>query len=114
MNLVRMAPRYPHAPSTNMIGSAFFLEGQEAAMAAYERTHPAAGTGWVCHPGRDLPAWGITERVDDYCATAYVYSRRRQPVPRLDVAAAITDIDRQEYEQPNPIETMLATINAER
>jgi hypothetical protein len=48
---------------------------------AYERTNPVASAGWFRQPGRSTPAWGITERVDGYCATSYIYSRRPQPVP---------------------------------
>jgi len=71
--------------------------GQEAALEAYEKTNPVAGEGWM----RDIPglhAWGIAERVDDYCATAYVYCTRPQPVPRVDVAVAVADIERRPYE----------------
>ena len=52
-------------------------------MEAYERTNPVAGAGWARNPNPALLAWGITERVDDYCATAFVYCREPQPVPRL-------------------------------
>jgi hypothetical protein len=95
------------------IGMTFFGPGQEAEMEAYERTNPVAGAGWVRQPGRSTPAWGITERVDDYCATSYIYCRTPQPVPRLDVAAAIADIGRRAYEAPNPMEAMLGVINSE-
>ena len=88
------------------IGAVFFLKGQEAEMEAYERTNPVAGAGWMREVNPFLTAWGITERVDDYCATAYVYARRPQPVPRLDVAAAIADIGRRDYEPVNPMEAM--------
>jgi hypothetical protein len=53
-----------------------------------------------------LLAWGIAERVDDYCATAYVYCTDAQPVPRVDVTAAVADIERRPYEQPHPFELM--------
>jgi hypothetical protein len=95
------------------IGMAFFGPGQEAELEAYERTHPVAGTGWIRRPGQIVPAWGITERVDDYCATSFVYSRRPQDVPRVEVAEAIADIGRCSYEQPQPMEAMMAAINAE-
>jgi hypothetical protein len=76
-----------------------FSPGQEDALAAYEETNPVAGEGWLrTIPG--LLAFGIVERVDDYCATAYVYCTEPQPVPRLDVAAAIADIARGPDEQP--------------
>jgi hypothetical protein len=51
---------------------------------------------------------GIAERVDDYCATAFVYCRDPQPVPRLDLDAARADIGRRPYETPDPTEAMFA------
>ena len=51
-------------------------------------------------------AWGIAERVDDYCATAYVYCIEPQPVPRLDLDAALADIDRRDYEPMLPQEAL--------
>jgi hypothetical protein len=99
--------------TVQQIGMAFFAKGQASEMEAYERTNPVAGGGWTRPSGKNLPAWGITERVDDYCATSYVYASRPQPVPRLDLTAAITDIGRRAYEQPHPMEAMMALINAE-
>jgi hypothetical protein len=90
------------------IGAKSFGPGQEDALADYERTNPVAGEGWH----RNLPGmlgWGIAERVDDFCATAYVYCTRPQAVPRVDVAAAVADIERKPYESPAPFE-MLGTI----
>ena len=40
-----------------------------------------------------------------------MYSRRPQPVARLDVALAIADIGRREYEEAHPMEAMLALMN---
>ena len=76
------------------IGAAFFRAGQEAELAAYEQHQPAGRRRLACAtsaPG--LLAWGIAERVDDYCATSFVYCREPQPVPRVDVAAALADIE---------------------
>jgi hypothetical protein len=87
------------------IGAAFFVKGQEAEFEAYQKTNPAAGAGWVRDVG-SLLAWGIAERVDDYCAVSYVYCREPQPVPVLDVAAATADIERLPYESPSPFEMM--------
>ena len=56
-------------------------------------------------------AWGIAERVDDYCATAYVYCLEPQPVPRLDVDAALADIERRDYEEPLPQEQLSAVVD---
>jgi len=41
---------------------------------------------------------GLAERVDDYCAVAFVMCAEPQPVPRVDIAAAIADIGRLPYE----------------
>jgi hypothetical protein len=89
------------------IGFAYYPTGKEQPMQVYLTTNPPAGSGWSYHPGPGVAGSGIVERVDDYCATSYVYCLRPQPVPRLDVAAALADIGRREYEQPTPIETML-------
>jgi hypothetical protein len=36
--------------------------------------------------------------------------RRHQPVPRLDIANALADIARRDYEYPTATETMLAGV----
>jgi hypothetical protein len=92
------------------IGAAFFASGEEAALAAYERSNPVAGEGWLRDAQGRYLAWGIAERVDDYCATSYVYCRRPQPVPRLDVAAALADIERRPWELAHPMEAVSALI----
>jgi hypothetical protein len=91
------------------IGAVVFLAGQEAELAAYEADHPVAGSGWV-RPGSGILAWGIVERSDDYCATAFVYCREPQPVPRLDVAAATRDISRLPFEKPDPMEPLIPLL----
>jgi hypothetical protein len=91
------------------IGAMFFAAGQEAELEAYERTHPVAGGGWVRDLSPRMLAWGIAERVDDYCATAYVYCREPQPVPRLDIGLALADIERRDYEPPLAMERLLPT-----
>ena len=86
------------------IGAVVLPRGQEAELEAYEKTNPVAGEGWVRDMVPGLHAWGIAERVDDYCATAYVYCTRPQPVARVDVAAAVADIERRPYEVANTFE----------
>jgi hypothetical protein len=80
------------------IGAAWFRTGDEASFAAYAASHPAAGSGWRMDPRPGIHAMGIAERFDDYCATAFVYCLTPQPVPRLDLAAALSDIERKDYE----------------
>jgi hypothetical protein len=94
------------------IGAAFFPRGFEEQLAEYERTNPPAGAGWIREPSPHLLAWGIAERVDDYCATAFVYCRRPQPVPRLDVDAALADIERRPYESIHSMEAAAAVLVA--
>lgn len=74
------------------IGAKFFGPGEDDARAAYEQTHPVAGEGWMTPPELGGMTFGICERVDDYCATAYVYCETPQAVPRLDPAVALADI----------------------
>ncbi len=83
------------------IGAKSFAVGQEQALAAYERTNPPAGAGWLPGFHDQMLAWGIAERVDDVCATAYVYCTQAQPVPRVDVDAAVADLARLDHE-PRP------------
>jgi len=86
------------------IGYAFFPKGSEEAFETYNASHPPAGDGWTRSPRGSYVARGIAERVDDYCATSYVYCREPQPVPRVDLDAALADLGRLPYEQPGPFE----------
>jgi hypothetical protein len=86
------------------IGAKFFAAGQEAELEAYEVTNPVAGPGWHRGLGPGMLAWGIAERVDDYCATAYLYLTEVQPVPRVDIGVATADIGRRTYETADPFE----------
>jgi hypothetical protein len=86
------------------IGAKFFAAGQDAELAAYETTNPVAGEGWHRGLAPGMLAWGIAERVDDYCATAYLYCTEVQPVPRVDVTAATADLSRRAYETADPFE----------
>jgi hypothetical protein len=90
------------------IGYAVFREGEEERFARYQQTNPAAGAGWGLRPRPGVLAMGIAERVDDYCATSYVYCREAQAVPRLDVAAALADVERRPYEEAGAFERLFA------
>jgi hypothetical protein len=84
------------------------LSVSDAEFESLERTNPAAGSGWA----RDNPrvrAHGIAERIDDYCACAYLYLRDAQAVPRVDPALACADIARRPYESAKPIEILMGT-----
>ena len=84
------------------IGALMVPKGAEHLMAEWERRYTLAGNGWVTGEvlaNSPLHAFAIAERVDDYCAAAFVYAREAQSVPRLDVAAALADIGRREYER---------------
>ena len=89
------------------IGYALFRTGEEDAFARYETTNPAAGRGWDRDEAHGIIARGIAERVDDYCAAAFVYCQTPQGVPRLDLSGALADIGRREYERPGPFERLL-------
>jgi hypothetical protein len=69
----------------------------------YTATHLPASRGWVTSSDRTR-LWGVVERQDDYCATAFVYCRTPQPVTRYDPESATADIARLPYEPPSTFE----------
>jgi hypothetical protein len=81
-----------------------FAAGSEDVQRSYEHDHPVAGNGWMQVGSATI---GIVERVDDYCATAFVYALAPQPVPRVDVATATVDLARASFESPDPMEQFL-------
>jgi len=85
------------------IGMNVFLEGQDDELAAA----PAAGSGYRRLDAPGMLAIGLTERSDDYCATAFTYATSPQSVPRVSLEDAVDDIGRREYEHPLPLETVL-------
>jgi hypothetical protein len=95
------------------IGTTFFMPGQEEEYRAFRSSHEACGMGWLEGLGPPL-ALGMHERVDDYCAAAFVYAAEPQPVAPVDVPAAIADIARTADEQPHPLEAMRARSLRER
>ncbi|HKS47397.1 MAG TPA: hypothetical protein VJT49_20265 [Amycolatopsis sp.] len=48
----------------------------------------------------------IFERVDDYCAAACTVCAEPQAVPWADVEAAIADLERRPYEDPDELEVL--------
>ncbi|MDQ1520847.1 MAG: hypothetical protein QOI55_1920 [Actinomycetota bacterium] len=88
------------------IGMHVFLDGQDAEMDAYLATNPPAGAGWARTPRAGVLGMGICERVDDYCAAAFVYLRSVQAVPPVDIASATAGIERRDYERPSEIESL--------
>jgi hypothetical protein len=92
------------------IGANAFRIGEEEQMKAYEQTNPPAGAGWNHDVPAPLLAWTLAERVDDYCATAYVVCTEPQAVPRVDIASALADIERRPYEVPVAGELISETL----
>jgi hypothetical protein len=90
------------------LGFDVFFAGEEERL----RDTEAGGRGWfTSQPGAPLAvpdAWGdgeviamgIAERVDDYCATAFVMCAHPQAVPRITPELAVTAIERKPYEMP--------------
>ncbi len=89
------------------IGFASFREGQEAEFEAYAAGHPVAGGGWMA-PNPGLIGRGIAERVDDYCAAAFVYCREPQPVTVATAADSTAGLSRMPYELPSRMERAFA------
>jgi hypothetical protein len=91
------------------IGTTFFAPGQQQEYEAFRSSHEGCGLGWVEGRG-GLLALGMHERVDDYCAAAFVYCAEPHPVPRIDVPAATADIGRTADERPHPLEAMRGAL----
>jgi hypothetical protein len=89
------------------IGAARFLHGQEAEADAYFGKNPPAGRGILHNVLPGVARFGIAERIDDYCAAAFVYARDVQAVDRVDPAAACADLERRSYESGSAMESLL-------
>jgi D-arabinan exo alpha-(1,3)/(1,5)-arabinofuranosidase (non-reducing end) len=93
------------------IGAVSVPRGRGELRERLDRAGRVAGAGWIdLGPRGPLESFAICERQDDYCATAFVYCRDAQPVPRLDLAAATADIARRAYEAAGPYETALSML----
>jgi hypothetical protein len=73
-------------------GNELFKKGQEVDFEHYQKTHIAAGPGWMTDSGGDYLGSALIERSDDYCATAFVYCQRPQGVPRYKTDVAVRDV----------------------
>lgn len=77
------------------IGLAVFDDSQAVQFRKYTEQHPVTPKGW----GRiGTTTFGLVERCDDYCATAFVYCTRPQAVPAYANGAAVADLDLLEFE----------------
>lgn len=85
------------------IGFEIFLEGQQDQMDGKQ----PAGRGWLTPKLPGLIALGLAERVDDYCATAFIMCAHPQAVPRVQLAEALDGIGRLPYEGPSASEQSL-------
>ena len=75
-----------------------------------EQAGRAAGAGFAGIESGPLEAFGICERQDDVCATAYLYCEHAQSVPRWEADVALADIARRDWEKPSPFEPMLEAL----
>ncbi len=91
------------------IGAASFPPGADARADEYFATNPPAGRGVLRNMFAGVGTFAICERVDDYCATGFVYTRDAQPVPRVDVAAAVVDLERRSYERADAMESFFGS-----
>ena len=103
-----MATHYPIVFEREMratiqqIGALMVPKGAEHLIETWGAHYALAGNGWIT--GGDLAnsplhGFALAERVDDYCAAAFVYARWPQSVARVDVARAVVDIALRPYEK---------------
>jgi hypothetical protein len=82
------------------IGSAFFPREQTEAFAAFRTRTQPAGWLWVDEARDEIDlVGGLYERVDDYCATAFVYCDHPQAVPVPSVELATAGVELLPYER---------------
>jgi hypothetical protein len=93
------------------IGAVAVPRGHTALRERLEREGRVAGGGFLPLRGA-LEAFGICERQDDVCATAFLYLRDAQEVPRVDPASACADLLRREWEKASPFEAMLGAFTS--
>ena len=77
-------------------------KGLEKLVEHYNSKYTLAGTGWLTGgllANTALHGFALAERVDDYCAAAFVYTREAQSVPRVNVNDVIADIGLRPYEK---------------
>lgn len=89
------------------IGFTAIPKGSEEIIKKLETAGQIAGRGLNFSGNPSFMASGIVEREDDYCATAFVYLKKPQAVPQLDLKSVICDIKRLPYEKPSSFETLL-------
>jgi hypothetical protein len=89
------------------IGLVMVPRGRQDVRDEIETSGRLAGRGWIDLDRRRVDGMALCERQDDYCATAFVYCRDVQPVPRVDLDVAIADVVRLPYEQPSELERRL-------
>jgi hypothetical protein len=77
-------------------------ENEPVILLRIEESGRLAGDGWQ-RIGGGAFTFGIVERIDDVCTTAYVYCREPQ---RVDLAGAVADLERRPYESVDPMETL--------
>ena len=92
------------------IGAVAVPRGESAIRRTMEDSGRAAGGGFHDIPDGPLEAFGICERQDDVCATAFVYCREAQPVERVDLEHAAADIERRDWEEASPFERALGLL----
>jgi hypothetical protein len=79
------------------IGAVWYRDRESLDSLAW--TRPLAGEGALQEESPEGTIHGgLVERVDDVCAAAFVYCRTPQPVPPVNVAAAVADLELLDYE----------------
>jgi hypothetical protein len=74
------------------IGAASFAREEDDAYRAFRASREVAGQGWVEQDAGPALAFGLYERADDWCATAFTYCSEAQAVPACDLDTAVADL----------------------
>jgi len=98
--------------TVQQIGAIFISESDKQEFDVIADRNEVAGPGWIMNMGPGIHAFGLAEREDDFCATAFVYCQSSQPVPRLNLDLAVENIARMPYEKISAQEKRFENVGA--
>ncbi len=92
------------------VGAVPVPRGRSEVRERLEHEGRSAGGGFFEIAKGPLEAFGVCERSDDVCATAFVYLREIQQVCRVDMQQVLADITRRDWESPLEFEALAGLL----
>ncbi len=96
--------------TVQQLGAVPVPRGRSEVRERLEHEGRSAGGGFFEIAKGPLEAFGVCERSDDVCATAFVYLREIQQVCRVDMQQVLADITRRDWESPLEFEALAGLL----